>query len=188
MDSARAETLRAAVTAALSGALVALLAPPGGDSAAHLYRTELLRDGIALWDNLWFGGHYPLASYSVLSYRPAALVGNVVLVAAAAVVSALLFAAIAADEWGDVARWPSRIFAVLAAGPLFTGTYSYAAGLAAALAALRLLQLRRRGLGVAAAALTLAFSPLAFAFLCIALGAVAIGRRPPRMFVIGAAM
>jgi hypothetical protein len=174
----RGETARAAGLAAVAAATVATFAPPGGDSAAHLYRTELLRDGVALWDNFWYGGHYPLASYSLLYYVPASLVGNVPLVAAAAIVSAALFASIAVREWGDAARWPARVFGVLAAGPLFTGTYSYAIGLAAALGALRLLQAKRTWPALAAAALTLGFSPLAFAFLCLALGAVAIGRRP----------
>src|SRR5918992_5142483 len=89
------DTLVAAGIAAASALLVAWLAPPGGDAAAHLYRTELLRDGVAVWDNLWFAGHYPLASYSVLYYLPSALVGNVPLVVAASIVSAALFASLA---------------------------------------------------------------------------------------------
>jgi hypothetical protein len=172
------EPLLVAALAAVSATLVATLAPPGGDSAAHLYRTELLRDGVALWDNYWYGGQYPLASYSLLYYLPAALVGNVVLVAAAVVVSAALFAAIAKQEWGAAARWPARLFGVLAAGPLFTGTYSYALGLAAALGTLRLFQTGHRALAIGAAAVALGFSPLAFAFLLVALVAVAVAHRP----------
>lgn len=185
---ARAEQLVAGALAAAASAAVVALAPPGGDSAAHLYRTELVRDGVALWDNLWFAGHYPLASYSALYYLPAALVGNVAVVVSSVVVSAFLFASIAAHEWGDSARWPARLFAVAVAGPLFTGTYSYALGLACALATLRLLQLGRRRLAVAAAALALAASPLAFAFLCLVLAAVAIGRRPRRTAAMTAAL
>jgi hypothetical protein len=174
---ARADIVLPGLLGALASIAVVGLAPPGGDTAAHLYRTELVRDGAALWDNLWFAGHYPLASYSLLYYLPAALVGNVPLVVGAVVATAALFAALAHAEWGDAARWPARAFAVLAAGPLFTGTYSYALGLAAALAALRLLQLGRPWLGIGSAALTLGFSPLAFAFLCLALGAVVLARR-----------
>jgi hypothetical protein len=184
----RAEAVRAAVLAAAAALLVVAFAPPGGDSAAHLYRTFLVRDGFALWDNLWFGGHYQLASYSLLYYLPAALVGNAAVVVAAVVASAALFAAIATHEWGRDARWAARAFGVLAAGPLFTGTYTYAAGLAAALACLRLLQLRRPWLAVAAAALALGFSPLAFAFLCVALAAVALTRRFSRCVALGLAL
>jgi hypothetical protein len=174
---ARRETLLAAALAAAAAAAVASFAPPGGDSAAHLYRTELVREGVALWDNLWYGGQYPLASYSLLYYLPAALFGNVPVVAAAVVASAALFASIAGHEWGEATHWPARVFAVLAAGPLFTGTYSYAVGLAAALASLRLLQARRPLVAVVAAAACLGCSPLAFAFLAVALVAVMATRR-----------
>src|SRR5918996_1251505 len=174
---ARSEPVLCAFVAAASAALVASVAPPGGDAAAHLYRTELVREGVVVWDNLWFGGHYPLASYSVLYYLLAALVGNTALVATGAIASAALFAAITHDEWGDAARWPARAFAVLAAGSLYTGTYSYSLGIAAGLGALRLLQVGRRWPAVGAAVVTLGFSPLAFALLCIAFAAVALARR-----------
>jgi hypothetical protein len=177
LAAARSQALRAAGLALVVSILVAVFGPPGGDAAAHLYRTMLVREGVHLWDNLWFAGHYPLASYSVLYYPLSALAGNVPLVVVAVVLSAALFASLAVREWGDAARWPARAFAVLAAGPLFTGTYSYALGLAAALATLWLLQRGRTWFAVAAAALALGFSPLAFAFLCVALGAVAVARR-----------
>src|SRR5918994_5404500 len=182
----RADVVLPGLLAALSALAVVGLAPPGGDTPAHLYRTELAQNGVGLWDNLWFAGHYPFASYSLLYYLPAALVGNVPLVIGAAVASAALFAAIAHAEWGETARWPARLFAVLAAGPLFTGTYSYALGLAFALGALRLLQLDRRRLGLASAGLTLAASPLAFAFLLLALAAAATARRRVRPSVVAA--
>lgn len=161
----------AALISAASVTVVALLAPPGGDAAAHLYRTELVREGVFLWDNLWFGGHYPLASYSVLYYLLAAAIGNEALVALAGVASATLFASIVDS------RWPARAYAVLAATPLYTGTYSYAVGIAAALAAVRLLQLGRRRPAVLAGLVTLGFAPLAFVFLCIAVAAAAVARR-----------
>jgi hypothetical protein len=175
---ARAEVLLAAALGGLAAVAVAALAPPGGDAAAHLYRTELMRDGVQLWDNLWYAGHYPLASYSLLYYLPSAVVGNLPLVVGATIAAAALFAAIAAHEWGEeAARWPVRLFAVLAAGPVFTGTYSYALGVAAGLGALRLVQLGRRWPAVGAAALSLGFSPLAFVFLCLALAAALAARR-----------
>jgi hypothetical protein len=176
--TARSDVLATAALALLASALVVAFAPPGGDAAAHLYRTMLVREGIHLWDNLWFAGHYPLASYSALYYLPSAVVGNIPLVVVAVVASAALFASLAAHEWGEAARWPARAFGVLAAGPLFTGTYSYALGLAAALGALRLLQVGRTKLALGCAALALGFSPLAFAFLCVALAAALVVRRP----------
>jgi hypothetical protein len=176
----RREILLAGALACMGAALLVALAPPTGDAPAHLYRTLLVREGVYVWDNLWYGGHYPLASYSLLYYLPAAFVGNLPLVFAAVVISAALFASIVEREWGEAGRWPARAFAVLAAGPIFVGTYSYALGLAAALGTLWLLQGGHRRLALGAAALTLGFSPLAFVFLCIVLLAIAVDRRAGR--------
>ena len=137
-----------------------------------------MRGGAYLWDNLWYGGHYPLASYSLLYYFPAAVVGNLALVIAATAVSAALFASVSARAWGVLATWPARAFAVLGAmAPLVTGTYPFALGLTALLASLRALQSNRVVVALACAALALGFSPLAFVFLVLALLA-ALGARP----------
>ena len=154
-----------------------LVGPTGGDVPAHLYRTLLVHENVYLWDNLWFAGQYPLVSYSLLYYPVAAVTGNVVLVVASVVAAAVLFERICAREWGAASVWPSRAFAVLAAGPLFTGTYSYAAGFATLLATVAALQSGRIWIAVGCGALTLGFSPLAFIFLVIVLAAVAVSRR-----------
>jgi hypothetical protein len=187
--SPRREVLLAGGLACIGAALLVVLAPPTGDAPAHLYRTLLVREGVLVWDNLWYGGHYPLASYSLLYYLPAALVGNLPLVFAAVVLSAAFFASLVEREWGVAGHWPARAFGVLAAGPIFVGTYSYALGLAAGLGALCALQRGRRWLAGGAAALTLGFSPLAFVFLCLILLALVLARRRPRYtLVFGAAI
>jgi hypothetical protein len=168
--------LGALVTAAIAG-LVLAIGPAPGDAPVHLYRTFLVRDGALIWDNFWYAGTYPLASYSLLYYLPAALVGNVPLVFAAAVASTVLFASLALREWGRDALWPSRIFGVLAAAPMFTGLFAYSLGFTAMLGALKLLQLRRTKLAILLAALTVGFSPLAFAFLCLIAASYAVSRR-----------
>jgi hypothetical protein len=185
-----AEPLRAALLAAGVALPLAVFGPAGGDMPAHLYRTMLVENGVFVWDNLWYGGHYPLASYSLLYYLPATLFGNVPLAVVAAVVSAALFASICEREWGDAARWPAAVFAVLASGPIFTGTYTYALGLAALLTAVHALQARRIWLALVAAALCLGFSPLAYVFLSIAFAAAAIarGRLDRTVTVVGAAL
>lgn len=185
--SPRREALLAGGLACIGAALLIVLAPPTGDAPAHLYRTLLVREGVLVWDNLWYGGHYPLASYSLLYYLPAALVGNLPLVFAAVVLSAALFASLVEREWGLAGRWPARAFGVLAAGPIFVGTYSYALGLAAGLGALCALQQGRRWLAAGAAALTLGFSPLAFVFLCLMLLALFLVRRGARNVLVLAA-
>lgn len=174
---AASEVVQAALLAAVVAVPLALFGPSGGDEPAHLYRTELVRHGVFVWDGYWFAGHYPLASYSLLYYFPAALFGNEPLTVAAIVASAALFAAITKDQWGRDAYWPSLCFSVVAAAPLFTGTYPFALGLLTALGTLRSLQLGRVWIAAACVALTLGFSPLALLFLCVALVAVAVVRR-----------
>ena len=104
------------------------------------------------------------------------MLGNLPLVFAACVGSTFLFASIASREWGRLALWPTRAFAVLAAAPLFTGLYSWTLGVAAVLAALWLFQRRKHLAGLALAALALGFSPLAFLFLCLILASFVVGR------------
>lgn len=184
----RERWVAAALTATVAGLLL-FAGPAPGDAPAHLYRTFLVRHGVVLWDNLWYAGHYPLASYSLLYYLPAAVVGNLPLVFGAAVASAQLFVMIAYREWGTHARWATRAFAVLAAAPLFTGLYSYTVGFAALLGGLHALQRGRIALFSLLAALTLGLSPLAFVFLIAILAAVALARagsRTHRIRVAGA--
>jgi hypothetical protein len=176
LSTRRELLLGAALTAAIA-ALVLAVGPAPGDAPVHLYRTFLVRDGALIWDNFWYAGTYPLASYSLLYYLPAALVGNLPLVFAAAVASTVLFASLVLRQWGRAALWPARVFGVLAAAPMFTGLYAYSLGFTAMLATLKLLQLRRLRLAVVAAALTVGFSPLAFAFLCLIVGSYAVSGR-----------
>jgi hypothetical protein len=173
----RRELMLAALLTGSVAMLLHVFGPAPGDAPAHLYRTLLVRQGVFFWDNLWFAGNYPFASYSLLYYPPAALVGNLPLVFAAAVASTALFCSIAYREWGDATLWPCRVFGVLAAAPLFTGLYSYSLGFAAMLAALWAFQRRRVWLGATLSALTLGFSPLAFLFLCLLLLAFAVAHR-----------
>jgi hypothetical protein len=179
-----------AVLTAAVAALLLLFGPAPGDAAVHLYRTFLVRSGALVWDNFWYEGDYPLASYSLLYYLPAAIVGNVALVLSAAVASTVLFASIVRREWGDAALWPSRAFGICAAAPLFTGEYSFALGFAAMLGAVRALQSRHPGMACLLAALTLGFSPLAFLFLCLVLASALAARRriSPAAAAIGAAI
>lgn len=165
--------------AAASAAALAAFGPPPEDAPAHLYRTLLVREGALVWDNLWYSGHYPV-SYGILYPALASQVGQLTLLVAGAVLSAGIFAAICLRQFGDAARWPTRAFGVLAAAPLFTGLDSYSLGLTCMLAAMLALQRARPWVGGAFAALTIAFSPLAFAFLCLVLVAILGTPRLPR--------
>jgi len=186
----RRELAFAGLVTGVVAAVLLVVGPAPGDAAAHLYRTLLVQHGVLVWDNYWYAGDYPLSSYSLLYYLPAAVVGNLPLVFAAAVGSTVLFASVALREWGSAAFWPCRVFGVLAAAPLFTGLYSYSLGFAAMLGTLKALQVRRTVVAFLLAALTVGFSPLAFAFLVLILGAVFLANRrtSKRTLLIGAGL
>jgi hypothetical protein len=171
------EVLVCGFLAAAFSALVVLGVPRGGDLAAHLYRTGLVRHGVLVWDNLWFAGQYPLSSYSLLYYLFAAVIGNAALGIAGVAVAAAIFASVAQREWDTVGPWPARVFAVVLAGQAFTAAYPYDMGLATLLATLWALQRGRLWLAACCIVLTLGFSPLAFVLLALALLALFL-RRP----------
>jgi len=173
----RRELVVGAAVTAIIAVFVVAVGPAPGDAGVHDYRTWLVRHGIFLWDNFSYAGWYPLTSYSLLYYLPTAVVGNVPLVFAAAVASTVLFTSIAMKEWGRAALWPSRVFGVLAAAPMFTGLFAYSLGFTAMLATLKLLQLHRHRLAIIPAILTVGFSPLAFVFLCLIVVSYAVVRR-----------
>jgi hypothetical protein len=178
------EVVACGLVAAVAASIAVLVLPRGGDLAAHLYRTGLVRHGILVWDNLWFAGQYPLASYSLLYYPLAAAVGNAVLGIAGAVFAAAIFASVATREWRSAGRWPARAFAVLLSGQAFTAAYPYDLGLATLLATLWALQRGRGRLAALCTLLTLGFSPLAFLFLALALVALFLHRRRVNRTVI----
>ena len=116
-SSVSRECLLCGVLAAAVGALLVWFGPPGTDFAAHVYqRTLFLRHGFTLWDDFWYAGRYSFVDYSVLYYPLAVLLGIRVLAVATVGVGALGFAAVAAREWGPLARWSSRSFAIVWAG------------------------------------------------------------------------
>jgi hypothetical protein len=176
----REETLAAALAAGLAAALL-WAAPPGVDWAAHSYqRTFLLEHGFAIWNNFWYAGRYSFVTYSVLYYPLAALVGIRVLATLSVATGALAFSAVVLRQWGPSSRLASRTFAVLSAGIVVSAAFPFALGFAFALLALWALQARRRGWFAACALLTLAASPLGFAFLVVALVGVLAARRTLR--------
>ena len=163
--------------AIVTGAIFIVVATPE-DASVHLYRTFLVEHGTLVWDNLWYAGHYPLAGYSLLYYFLASAVGNLPLVFAGSVASAVLFASIVFRQWGELGLWPVRLFGVLAAAPMFTGLYSYSLGFAAVLSAVWALQRHRSALALICSAAALGFSPLAFLFLVMILAALWLVHRP----------
>src|SRR3954447_18069937 len=176
----REETLAAALAAMLAAALL-WAAPPGVDWAAHSYQTTfLVEHGFAMWNNFWYAGRYSFVTYSVLYYPLAALIGIRLLAVLSIATGALAFSAVVLRQWGASSRVASRTFAVMSAGLVVSAAFPFALGFAFGLLALWALQERRRGSFVVCALLTLAASPLGFAFLVVALVAAAFARRTLR--------
>jgi hypothetical protein len=174
----REAMIAGAVAASIAAALL-WFGPAGNDLAAHVYQRALfLKHGFVLWNNFWYAGRYSFVTYSVLYYPLAALLGIKVLALATIAVAALAFAVVVGREWGPVARWSSRTFAVVWAGTVLSAAFPFALGAALALLAVWALQRGHRRRFVLLVVLTLAASPLAFAFLAILLLGIYVVRRP----------
>jgi hypothetical protein len=146
--------------------------------AAHVYqRAFFVEHGFTLWNNFWYSGHYNFVTYSVLYYPLAAVLGIRALSVATVALGALAFAIVTAHEWGLVARWSSRSFAIVSTGVVLAGAFPFALGAALALLALMALQKQVDWIFVALALLTLAASPLAFLLLTLIAVGVGLAKR-----------
>lgn len=175
-----AEAVVATLVAAAAAAVLAWLAPPGSDLAAHVYQSSFFHErGFALWNNFWYAGRYSFVTYSLLYYPLASLIGIKLLAVASIATAALAFTVVVAREWGPAARWSDRSFAVVWAGIVLSGALPFALGIALALLAIWALQAHARSRFAVLAALTLAASPVAFLLLTVLLlGSAAANRRP----------
>jgi len=177
---AREAGLATAVAASLAAVLL-WASPPGVDWAAHAYqRTFLIQHGFAVWNTYWYAGRSSFVTYSLLYYPLAALLGIRILAVVSIATAALAFSMIVLRQWGPVSRVSSRSFAVLWAGLVFSAAFPFALAVSFALLSIWALQEGRRGRFAACAVLTLAASPLAFAFLAFVLAGLALGRRSLR--------
>jgi hypothetical protein len=170
----------AAIAAALSALVLALL-PAGTDFAAHQFqRSFFIAHGFSLWNNLWYGGRYSFITYSLLYYPLAALAGNRALAVLSVAVAVLGFALVVGERWGRPGRWSSRTFAVVFPAYLMAGAFPFALGSAFAMFALLATRRPRWGWFLLLTAATAAASPVAFVLLALVVVAVAIGERHPR--------
>lgn len=166
---------------ALAAVAYLIASPPAADLAAATYRAALFaREGFALWNNGWYGGH-ALLGYSVLAPALSAMLGARVLLALSSVVAAGLFAAIAQDAFEPPAALAAAaLFALSLAGELLSGRVPYDLGVAVALVALLALQRGHTALALLAAPVASLASPIAGAFLALAGIALALCERRPR--------
>jgi hypothetical protein len=183
------EAMFAAGSAASLAALLIWLGPPGNDLAAHVYqRTVFLHDGFQLWNNFWYGGRYSFVTYSVLYYPLAGVLGIKPLAVASIATAALAFAVVVGRQWGPLARWSSRTFAVVWAGLVISAAFPFALGIALGLLAIWALQAGKRWRFGILAVLTAAASPLAFLLLAIFLAGIGLGMLERRRRLLAPAL
>ena len=167
---------------ALVGVLAAIwliAAPRTADLAAQVYRSELFaREGFAIWDNAWFGGHH-LPGYSLVFPSISGLIGPRTVGVLAVAASALLFAEIMRRHAAPRGHLAALWFAMIVAGDLYIGRLTFALGIAIALGAVLALMRGRYAWGAALAAAAAAASPVAGLFLGLGVLA-ALSRLPPR--------
>ena len=184
----------APLTALLLGVVVALFGARGSDWPAHQFRIGLFRDvGLTLWNGQWYSGHYVLG-YSVVYPPLASWFGPLAVGIASGVVASAALADLLWRRFGVAGAIAACWFAVGTAVNLAVGRLPFALGMAFGLVALVAYQRRWVVVAVVAAMLSSLASPVAGAFLALALGGVLIdawlqrrsGGRP--RFVLPAAM
>ncbi|HEY2398485.1 MAG TPA: hypothetical protein VGH78_05775 [Solirubrobacteraceae bacterium] len=165
------------ITAVLGLAYV-LAAPPSSDLAAASYRSYLFgREGLALWDNAWYGGHH-LIAYSLFAPPLGWLIGPQLLAALSMTAATALFTALVSGRFPDQAvRAASVFFALGASIALLSSRVPFDLGLALGLGALLAAQRGREAAAVTLAVLCSLSSPVAGAFLALAALAWALGGR-----------
>ena len=137
-------------------------------------RSVFLNNGFELWNNFWYSGRYGFVTYSVLYYPLAGLMGIKLLAVISIAAAALAFTVVVGRQWGPIARWSSRTFAVVWVGLVVSGAYPFALGVALGLFALWAIQSGKRWRFGFLAVLTAAASPLAFVMLTIFLAGVGL--------------
>ncbi len=171
------EVLLATSIAGTLAALCVWLGPPGGDFAAHSYQRALfIEHGFSLWNNYWYSGRYNFITYSVLYYPLAAVLGIRLLAVVSVAAAVCAFTVVVGRQWGPVARWSSRSFAVLWAGAVLTAAFPFMLGIAFALFAIWALQAGARWRFAAFVVLALAASPNAFVLLVVVVVGIGLAR------------
>lgn len=166
------------LVAATLGSAVLLLGWQGTDLPAQVFRVaSFRRDGFSIWNGQWYGGHHT-PSYSLLFPALGAVVGVGAVGLGSAVACAFCFERLARGHFGSRATLGAVWFAAATAANLAVGRLAFSLGLAFALGTLLALQKRRRWLALGLALLCPLSSPLAAAFLALAVGAWGLaGRR-----------
>lgn len=175
--------------AAALAAVYAIVNPPSGDLAAHMFRAHLFSlEPFSLWNNYWYDGHHT-PGYSLLYPAVSAALTPQVAAALATTGTAAVFEALAYRHRGEEAWLGALLFAGATATDLYTGRLAFAFGTLPAMAAVLALDRRRLLPASILALLSGLCSPVAALFAALAAAAYAIaaaaGTRRPRAAVPG---
>ena len=111
-----------------------LVGTTGVDTAAHAYKTALVRQGAsAVWDDLWYGGSYGMVTYGPVYYLLAAVVGRAPLVLLAAGLLPVLFHLYVRRAWGMASASPAWALALVVVIYLANGQEPFLLALALAM-------------------------------------------------------
>jgi hypothetical protein len=186
VERPRPQWLIAPLTAGVLALAAVLAGWRGNDLPAQLYRVGLFhRAGLTLWDSQWYGGHWTL-NYSVLFPPVAGLIGVQATEIASAAVAALAFDRLVAGRFGPGSRVGSLLFAVSTLPQVAIGQLPFLLGEALGLAAYWAATRRRPRLAVVLAVATSLASPLAGAFLVLALVTWLVAVWPRRRIALAA--
>jgi hypothetical protein len=171
-------TLRRAPAWTLTAALAVVylvIAPQSPDLAAASYRSHLFSQfGLSIWDNSWYAGHH-LIAYSLLAPALGSWIGPQLLAAISMCVATGLFALVIRGRFNPRAERISALwFALGAAIGLLSSRVPFDLGLAIGLGAILTAQRGRFILALLLALLTSLASPVAGAFLAVAMLAWAL--------------
>ncbi len=162
----------------LAGALALgylIVRPAGADLPAQLLRVRLFAvEGLGVWDNWWYGGHY-LLGYSVLFPPLGWLLGPRLLAALASVGTAAAAEALAHDRYGDDAWVGATWLGAATCTELLSGRLTFAVGLCCAVLTALSLERRRPRWAAVLACVTALTSPVAGLFAALA-GATVLWR------------
>jgi hypothetical protein len=186
VDRPRLQWLVAPLTAGTLALAAVMAGWRGTDLPASLYRAGLFhRAGLTLWDSQWYGGHWTL-NYSVLFPPVAGLIGVQATEVASAAVAAWAFDRLVVGHFGPGSRVGSLMFAVGTLAQVAIGQLPFLLGEALALGAYWAATRRRPRLAVVLALATSLASPLAGAFLALALVSWMVAVWPRRRVALGA--
>lgn len=160
---------------AVAAAVYLILAPSSPDLAAADYRSWLFsQEGLTAWDSSWYGGHH-IPAYSLLAPALGALIGPRAVAAISMVAATAIFERLVRGRFGARAeRLASVLFAVGAAVSLLSCRVPFDLGLAIGLGALLAAQRGRTPAAALLCAVCAVASPVAGAFLALALVAWSI--------------